>query len=77
MSEHEPRLIQSRELLKQARTNKKLSARHLSLAAGLSPSYVSKVEAGEIEPSLKAFNSIASVLKLTDVEILFIVRNYR
>lgn len=56
------------------RRQKRLSARALSAAAGLSPSYVSKVESGEIEPSFKAFCHIAAVLELSDAEIVFLVR---
>ena len=56
------------------RTKRKMSARSLSQAAGLSPSYISKVEAGELEPSFKAFSRIADVLKMTDAEIVFLVR---
>jgi transcriptional regulator with XRE-family HTH domain len=50
-----------------------LSARALSDQAGLSPSYVSKVESG-LEPSLKAFARIADVLDLNIHEIRFLMR---
>lgn len=40
---------------------------------GKSPSYVSKVEADQLEPSLSAFASIVRALKLSDAEILFLV----
>ena len=56
------------------RREKQLSARALSAAAGLSPSYVSKVESGEMEPSFRAFCNIAAVLELSDAEIVFLVR---
>ncbi len=56
------------------RRQKQLSARALSAAAGLSPSYVSKIEAGEMEPSFRAFCNIAAVLELSDAEIVFLVR---
>ena len=56
------------------RREKQLSARALSAAAGLSPSYVSKIEAGEMEPSFKAFCHIAAVLEFSDAEIVFLVR---
>lgn len=55
------------------RKRRGMSARSLSLAAGYSPSYVSKVERGEQEPSFRAFCSIAKVLELTDREIVFLV----
>ena len=56
------------------RTRYKRSARGLSQAAGLSPSYVSKVEAGELEPSFRAFCRIAEELGMSDAEIVFLVR---
>lgn len=45
------------------------SARGLSNLAGLSPSYVSKVETGEIEPSFRAFARMACILRMTPREI--------
>lgn len=51
------------------RERRGLSARALSLAAGLSPAYVSKVEAGHIEPSVRAFGCIARVLNMNAMEI--------
>ncbi len=50
-----------------------LSARALSLEAGLSPSYVGKLEGGEIEPSVKAFAKIALALGMNQAEIAFCV----
>jgi transcriptional regulator with XRE-family HTH domain len=57
------------DLIARARKKQNISARSLSALAGLSPSYVGKVEAGEIEPSLKAFGRIALALRLTPQEI--------
>lgn len=51
-----------------------LSARALSLQAGLSASYVSKVEAGEIEPSLKAFALLSVILGFNKEEVYMIIR---
>jgi len=50
-----------------------LSARGLSLASGLSESYVGKVEKGELEPSLRAFACIARTLGLSAREIHVLV----
>lgn len=50
-----------------------ISARRLSIDSGLSPSYVSKVESGEIEPSFSAFAAIARSLNLTPLELIFCV----
>jgi transcriptional regulator with XRE-family HTH domain len=55
------------------RGKKGLSARSLSLAAGLSPSYVNKVESGELQPSLNAFARLSVELGMTQQEILFII----
>lgn len=50
-----------------------LSARALSLSAGLSQSYVGKVEKGELEPSLRAFALITKQLDLSGREIHVLV----
>ncbi len=46
-----------------------LSARALSLRAGLSPAYVHKLEAGLLDPSLAIFARLASELSMTQDEI--------
>jgi predicted transcriptional regulator len=46
-----------------------MSARALSLQAGLSPAYVFKLEAGQVEPSLRCFGRLALVLGMTHEEI--------
>lgn len=61
------------EAVQLQRTKRGFSARALSLEAGLSPSYVGKLEAGEIEPSVKAFARIAKVLGMNQAEIFFCV----
>lgn len=50
-----------------------LSARALSARAGLSPAYVGKVEAGVLDPSLRAFARIAVALGMTQQEIWWLV----
>lgn len=59
--------------IKYQRLRKGLSARALSEKAHLSPSYVSKVESNEIEPSLKAFAKIADALKLNLYEVQYLL----
>lgn len=49
-----------------------ITARSLSLAAGLSESYVGKVEKGTMEPSLRAFGKIAKQLDLTPREVFLL-----
>jgi transcriptional regulator with XRE-family HTH domain len=51
-----------------------LSKRALSLAAGLSESYVTKLEAGTLEPSLRAFAAVVDVLGLSTAEVVLLVR---
>lgn len=58
-----------------ARLQRGLSAHALSLQAGLSPSYTGKLEAGKIEPSVRAFGRIALILGLTEAEVFFCVVN--
>lgn len=62
------------DLIKYKRQKFGLSARQLSGMAGLSPSYVSKVENGTIKPSLDAFGKIVRLLEFSDVEIAFVVK---
>jgi transcriptional regulator with XRE-family HTH domain len=62
-----------RHTLKYKRLISGMSARQVSLQAGLSAGYVSKVEAGDIIPSLPAFASIVRVLNCTDLEIIFMI----
>lgn len=64
-------LGQAIRTLREQRTD--LSARALSAASGLSPSYVSKVESGEIEPSFRVFAKLALALGMTTAEITFLL----
>ena len=55
------------ELIKVKLTERSLSPRQLSLDAGLSPGYVSKVLGG-MSPSLGAFAALVEVLKEEDLQ---------
>jgi transcriptional regulator with XRE-family HTH domain len=57
--------------LREQRTD--LSARALSATCGLSPSYVSKVEAGVIDPSFRAFAKLSLALGMTTAEMTFLL----
>jgi len=46
-----------------------ISARALSLRAGLSAAYVFKVETGAIEPSLRSFSLLAAALGMSMAEV--------
>lgn len=56
------------------RSNKSISSRALSSMSGLSPSYIGKVESGDLNPSFDAFCAIAKALNMSDTEVLFLVR---
>jgi predicted transcriptional regulator len=60
--------------LRQRREERGLSAREVSLRAGLSESYCGKFESGRIECSLRNFARIAMVLELTPAEVFFVVQ---
>lgn len=62
------------EMLRRFREDRGLSRYALSRKAGLSDSYVGKLEGGNIEPSLKAFAAIALALGLASHEVFFCVR---
>lgn len=62
------------EMLRWFREQRGLSRYALSRKAGLSASYVGKLEGGHIEPSLKAFAAIALALELASHEVFFCVR---
>ncbi len=50
-----------------------ISARALSIKAGLSPAYVFKVETGAIEPSLRSFARLAVALGMNAGEVWVVV----
>lgn len=60
--------------LRRRREERGLSARELSLRAGLSESYCGKYESGRIDCSLKNFARIAQVLDLSPTEVFFVVQ---
>jgi len=51
-----------------------MSAAELSRRIGMSSSYVAKVEAGSIDPSVKTFAKMVTELDLTDLEIAWLIR---
>lgn len=63
------------DYIKAYREARGLSQRQLSLASDLSPSYVSKIEAGESEPSFRAFSRLAKTLGFTNAEIVHLVKH--
>lgn len=61
------------EAVHYVRQKRGMSARALSEAIGKSTSYVSKLEADQLDPSFQSFAAIVRALKLSDAEILFLV----
>lgn len=51
-----------------------MSARAVSLAAGVSESVVGKLESGSCQPSLAVFARVVEVLGLNDREVVLLVR---
>lgn len=62
------------DLLQMARKRAGLSQRTLSVAVGYSTAYVSKLEAGRLEPSFQAVSLLAVVLSLTPLELWVLAR---
>lgn len=62
------------EGLRLLRSKTNQSARHVSQVSGLSSSYVSKVEKGEIEPTISSFYRICEAVGANDKEIVFLLR---
>lgn len=56
--------------IRQTRQSKKLSLENLSTFSGLSPSYLSQVERGIVNPSLSALNKIAESLEISVSSLL-------
>lgn len=73
MTSSVPALLTLAEVLREFRVRRKLSKRALSKEAGLSSSYIGKLEAGVIDPSMRAFAQIALALELNSHEILFCI----
>ena len=62
------------EFLQLKRAERGLSQHGLSLLAGLSGSYVYKLEAASLVCSLKSFAKLANALELTPTEVYTIVK---
>lgn len=73
MRTQDARSVGLADAIRVQRMERGYSARALSLEAGLSSSYVGKLEAEEIEPSVRAFARIALVLGMNQAEIAFCV----
>ncbi len=61
------------DMLAYMRLRSGMSARKVSVAAGLSESYVSKVEKGGVVPSIEAFAAIVHTLGLNASEVALLL----
>jgi len=61
------------EYFKWLRKRSGLSARALSQKSGLSPSYVSKLEAGDIMPSADAWAKLVTTLECSEAEVMLLI----
>ena len=52
-----------------------VSARQLSAESGLSLSYISKMEKGQVKPTVEAFAKIVNKLDISNAEIIYLIRN--
>lgn len=68
------RAIGAAEAISEGRRKQRLSKTRLGLNAGLSESYVGKLESGECQPSLRTFALLARALGLTPLEIYFVIQ---
>ena len=59
--------------MKFLRERQGISARELSGRAGLSASYVSKVESGAVLPTIESFAKLVSNLYTTDKEVAYLI----
>jgi transcriptional regulator with XRE-family HTH domain len=62
------------DLMRLLREDRNLSARKLSALAGVSQSYVSKMERGEFVPTVDTFARLMEALGCNDAEISFLIR---
>lgn len=62
------------KLMAKLRLRSGMSARALSTAAGVSVSYVNKMEHGEFLPSVDTFARLVRELDCSDAEVAFLIR---
>ena len=61
------------EGVRKLRERQGVSARSLSIQAGLSPSYVSKIESGQTKPSVDAFARLMAAVGASEAEIIYML----
>lgn len=68
--------VSAHEMFRQWRQRSGQSARAVSLACGLSSSYVSKLESGGVRPPVDTFIKLVRQIGLSDQETLFLLGLY-
>ena len=63
-----------RALMKFLRERQEISARALSEKSGVSLSYVSKMENGDVAPTVEVFSRIIQNLDVTSAELVYLIR---
>lgn len=63
-----------RILMRFLRERKDISARALSEKSGLSLSYISKMENGDVTPTVEVFSKIITNLDLSQAELVYLIR---
>ncbi len=63
-----------RVLMRFLRERQDISARALSEKSGLSLSYVSKMENGDVTPTVEVFSKIINRLDVSNAELIYLVR---
>ncbi|MEE3346087.1 MAG: helix-turn-helix transcriptional regulator [Chloroflexota bacterium] len=65
MAEENPPYSQLAKVVKEARKDRKLSQREFSRTLGMSNAYISHLEGGKIQPSVKTLRNISSALEIS------------
>ena len=63
-----------RALMRFLRERNEISARSLSEKSGVSLSYVSKMEKGDVTPTVEVFSKIISNLNVSNAELIYLIR---
>tara|TARA_Y100000588_G_C13747898_1_gene708486 strand:- start:221 stop:598 length:378 start_codon:yes stop_codon:yes gene_type:complete len=75
MAGEKPPYFQLAKVVKEARTDRKLSQREFSRILGMSNAYIAHLEGGKIQPSVKTLRNISSTLEIS-YNSLAILANY-
>lgn len=63
-------LLKVRESIRKTRLSKDITQRQLELLSGIKQQYLSRIEAGQVIPSIKTLDKIAQALRVDIKELL-------